>query len=185
MKNIFLNIAALLLISISFAQQVVPIEDRKNFNTNPESIYYYQDVNNELDKFVGTWQYENGNTNFTITFFKVENAPAGRNKEDKLKTAFTLVENGNVVLEATDGTDGSSDRTFYINGGYFDDPNDLNKISILYTEPNMPEKQWAQLYLTYSQNGAIETLEWHVRWRQAIENPNPFKIPMPMTLIKQ
>ena len=93
MKNIFLNIAILLLVATSYGQEVVPIEDQKNFNANPENTYYYQDVNNELDKFIGTWQYVSGNTTFTVNFFKVENANYGKDFEDKLETTFTLVEN--------------------------------------------------------------------------------------------
>lgn len=46
-----------------------------NLPENFQSLgqYYYKDVNNYLDWFVGTWEYVNGNEKFQITLTKVIN----------------------------------------------------------------------------------------------------------------
>ena len=44
---------------------------QEGFNANPGD--YYKDLDNELDKYVGTWVYDDGNgTVFTLNLRKVE-----------------------------------------------------------------------------------------------------------------
>ena len=49
----------------------------------------------------------------------------------------------------------------------------------------MTDREYGQLYLTYSQNGSTEELQWVVEWIPSSQNFTPFKIPTTMTLIKQ
>ncbi len=77
MKNIFL----ILIVSLSFTfckAQVpssAPIISIGNMNESNTSLAntgtYYKDVENKYDQWVGTWQYQNGNTTFKIVIQKI------------------------------------------------------------------------------------------------------------------
>ncbi|MFD2824520.1 DUF6705 family protein [Lacinutrix iliipiscaria] len=68
MKQIAFFIVLLLSFLSSKGQTIImDIDDRE---TELVDGAYLKDVYNELDKFVGTWNYTNGNTSLTITFQK-------------------------------------------------------------------------------------------------------------------
>ena len=76
MKKIYLIIYAIaLLASLDSNSQIIITRSNdgtilpQNFQSTGE--YYYKDVNNYLDWFVGTWEYVNGNEKFQITLTKV------------------------------------------------------------------------------------------------------------------
>ncbi len=66
MKNI-INILLLFIFISCKSQTVYNINNADHFG---KSGYYYKDVENLLDKYVGTWQYTNGNTSLKIVFKK-------------------------------------------------------------------------------------------------------------------
>jgi len=69
MKNI-LTISILLLSLVSCKAQItiVPLFSTQDIEESPN--YYHKDVNNDLNKFVGTWKYQNGQDEFTVELQK-------------------------------------------------------------------------------------------------------------------
>ena len=61
---------------------------------------YYKDLNNELNKFVGTWIYNDGNTSFVIQLQKVEQYYNGEWYEDLLIGEYQYLENGVEVINS-------------------------------------------------------------------------------------
>ncbi|MBU2938354.1 hypothetical protein KO494_02265 [Lacinutrix sp. C3R15] len=59
---------------------------------------YYKDLNNDLDKFVGTWKWEENNSSFTITLQKIEQYFDGVNYQDMLIGEYKYIDNGNLVV---------------------------------------------------------------------------------------
>lgn len=57
---------------------------------------YYKDVDNDYNKFIGTWEYTNGNTSFRIEFKKREKVyiEQGNSYYDFLIGDYLYVENG-------------------------------------------------------------------------------------------
>ena len=47
---------------------IIPLEDQYKIENIGLQNVYYKDVNNHLDKFLGTWVYYQGNENFKITW---------------------------------------------------------------------------------------------------------------------
>ena len=64
MKNI-LNLFLLLIATSSFSQVIKPIETRKTNVEIAGITYYYKDVNGVLDKFLGSWKYQDSPVNPT------------------------------------------------------------------------------------------------------------------------
>jgi len=57
----------------AFSQTIKPIETEWLVDYSEKNDTYFKDVNNVLDKFVGTWRYEDLTTNtvFEVTFSKI------------------------------------------------------------------------------------------------------------------
>ena len=93
MKKIILNTFLFLTITVN-SQTIVPLE---NYNGEIEPYTYYQDTNNVLDIFCGTWEYTNGTTSFKIVLNKATMAevPSTENSyfEDILYGEYKYVEN--------------------------------------------------------------------------------------------
>jgi len=56
---------------ISCKAQTVPLKNK--FDDNLINNAYYKDIDNDLIKFIGTWQYSNGNEKFKISLKKENN----------------------------------------------------------------------------------------------------------------
>lgn len=65
-----LTLITLIFVSISCKSQsiVVPIENGYEYSNNPN--YYIKDVNNEFDKFEGTWKFYDGNREIILKLRK-------------------------------------------------------------------------------------------------------------------
>jgi hypothetical protein len=59
---------------------------------------YYKDMDNDLDKFVGTWKWENGNNSWTITLEKIEYYFDGEYYLDLLIGEYQYIENGDLLI---------------------------------------------------------------------------------------
>nr|WP_120200211.1 DUF6705 family protein [Ichthyenterobacterium magnum] len=68
MKHITIIIIALLLtLSCKAQSPIVALDESLNNKSNGT---YFKDLNNELNKFMGTWVYTDGNNSLTITLQK-------------------------------------------------------------------------------------------------------------------
>lgn len=67
MKNLFL-ILSLGFITNIYSQEIIPLYN----STRYESDAYYKDTYNDLDNYVGTWKFTQGNTSLTIQLIKIQ-----------------------------------------------------------------------------------------------------------------
>ena len=70
MKNIFYIIVTFYAISINAQYNILPLEGNAGYGDINNA--YYKDLDSNLNQFVGTWVYTNGNTSFKIILQKKE-----------------------------------------------------------------------------------------------------------------
>lgn len=171
------------------AQDIVPKEQEKQYLSNGDfQNKYFKDVNGHLNKFVGTWKWQDNLLNPTklleITFYKVLNIDAGGYFEDKLHSTFKYSENGVEIYN----TENSINK--YILGGLFSFPNNLNKLRLYYSEPSIATNGFRFSfhieYLPSTTSAGIPQLKWDVEVvLEVAENAELPKIPMHIFLTKQ
>lgn len=74
---------------------VVPINS--SFNDAP-SRTYFKDIDNEMDKFVGTWQYDDGNSTLRIVLQKKSTVSYKAFFEDLLVGEYHYISNGITIV---------------------------------------------------------------------------------------
>ncbi|EPR70673.1 hypothetical protein ADIWIN_3320 [Winogradskyella psychrotolerans RS-3] len=202
MKLYILNIL-LLFCLIGFGQTIKPVESEGNQENITVRGVYFKDVNNVLDKFVGTWKYENTLTNtvFEITFSKVINQERiFDNYADELSAQFKLSING---IEQYN-TYTTSCEDCFIASGFRSYEEGFENDEFVYTEPNsnmyvgaIAEPNIEQYVLSSSLKleyqfflGNPAQLIWTNKASQKKriatgEHMNVYQMPMNMVLIKQ
>lgn len=95
MKKLNLFIALIALLSCKAQSPIISIGD---YSQDIVAGCYLKDVNNQLDPFVGTWSYQNGNTSFTISFRKIVQYYNGTWYEDKLIGDYQYIEEGQELV---------------------------------------------------------------------------------------
>ncbi|MDA9339446.1 hypothetical protein N9Q68_00585 [Polaribacter sp.] len=105
MKNIIIIITLVLTFFNCKAQSpVLNMEIDTKYDAPNNS--YYKDINNELNNFVGTWLYTNGNTSLKIILVKSTQYFNGKFYEDLLIGGYQYIENGvekiNTLADAND-----------------------------------------------------------------------------------
>jgi len=168
MKHIVSIILIISFFSCKAQSVIVPIGSGEDFQKSPD--YYVKDVNNEFNKFVGTWKYIDGNTELTFKLKKELHyqADTDYNFVDLLVGEYKYVENGvekvNTLVDFDDDSITGYDHN--ISGGTFthiapssclissdnneikievslDDPNDFNitgNVILRYVNENGVEK---------------------------------------------
>ena len=197
------NIIYLLIIAFStiINAQTEPLETE--YSTNfLASDTYFKDVNGELDKFIGTWKYEDTTTNtvFEITFYKEESIEGIRNCTfDRLNANFKLIING---VEQYNTYTNNYGKTFMGGGFYVDHifqpdgnateiPVSVNRYHMAIVEPNFVEHlDSSDLTIEYENNSGIEKLNWdntigNVYVYGTNQQVNIYQMPLEMELIKQ
>ena len=162
MKRYSILILVFLITTIIQAQQTIkPLEEYLNDPYGAD--VYYKDVNGTLDKYIGTWKYDDGTHYFEITFSKVEaaleapNNPDIPTRYDYLKTAFIYKHNG---VEIYNHSENATYPYDYIKG---DNVSSNNELSLRYTEPspNGLRGNFANVAVVYSENGLnAPTITW-------------------------
>ncbi|MCD0476174.1 hypothetical protein LPB87_17410 [Flavobacterium sp. EDS] len=108
-------------ITFSCQAQILPIEKRIDYISSrdgiPESVTYFKDINNVLDKFVGTWKgiYDGKNYEFRVS--KITTKPR-RVTEDKLVMRYLITNSNGIVIEDTRALPDSS--PYVIKGNYIE-----------------------------------------------------------------
>ena len=150
-KIIFLT---LLFITISSHSQSVEYTVGNN-NTNMQDNFYLKDNNNLLNKFVGTWKFEQNGKSLEITLQKVIKVPVGDSFQDELQGTLIYKEN-NVEIVNTNNLP-LNDNGFYGDGISNVDP---NKIKLFFRDPGRP-KVSCVVYLNYSSYmNNVKKLDW-------------------------
>ncbi|MDC3388879.1 hypothetical protein OAX11_05160 [Flavobacteriaceae bacterium] len=199
MKNLIL-IATLLVTSfIAVGQEIVPLETKYSTNFLARDVYF-KDVNGVLNKFIGTWKYQNINTIFEITFYKRENISSIHNcTSDDLLAKFKLIINGVEQYNTYENDYGKlivgGDFTNYYEydsvGNVTKIPVSINRYEMSIVEPNFLNSiDASDLYIEYENSFGIEKLNWNNEIGESIDyvtgqQVNIYKMPLNMVLIKQ
>lgn len=160
----------------SFAQQftVTDIFDYSNNVERGANGYYYKDVTGYFNQFVGTWQYQNGTTTYTLQFKKqtfIKSYPHVNiaYQKDYLIGALKVVKNGVLIYndlpalnqtfaEAVNYKIYSIVRAENFNNCYMCTyPN--QRLNLKYKEPNNDNYAFEDLGFmmhTYTQNGVVK-----------------------------
>jgi hypothetical protein len=188
---------------VGFGQTIKPVETEGYQENITVRGVYFKDVNNVLDKFVGTWKYEDTSTNtiFEITFSKVINQERiFDNYADELSAQFKLSINGVEQYNTYNTTCADC----FIASGFTSYEEGFENDEFIYTEPNfnmyvgaIAEPNIEQyvlssnLKLEYQFNlGSSAQLIWtnKVSQKKRIatgQQVNVYQMPMNMVLIKQ
>ena len=153
---------------------------------------YLKDTNNDLDKFVGTWQYTQGNNEFTVVVQKVIQKFNSKYYEDILVAGFKSVQNGIVIADYL---------YFYddLFGGNLISFNNKNRIYMFISDPERKRLSY-RLFIDYTKGGlqSPSQLNWDLKitqigWCGALPNkPVPSeeecrkdnRLPLTLTLTK-
>jgi len=200
MKHIIYTLILLFSIN-SIAQQIVPLETE--YTTNfLERDTYFKDINGELDKFIGTWKYEDttSNTVFEITLSKIENTESAHScTEDRLTGQFKLVVNGieqyntytNDYGKMIMGKGFNPTYTYLSDGNAIRNPPSVNRYHMAIVEPSFVGfLHSSDLTITYENNSGVEKINWNNEVDKAIrvvdnQQVNIYQMPLEMELIKQ
>ncbi|HLS29283.1 MAG TPA: DUF6705 family protein [Flavobacteriaceae bacterium] len=124
MKN-YITIIALFILSLSCKAQynnIVPIENYHSYveNHNITQGTYFKDVNNVLNKYVGTWKGEFDGKQYTIKAHKSSKTTiSGRMKKDLIYIRYTIKDpNDNIIKKTIDVADAPA-----LQGKLFDEDN--------------------------------------------------------------
>lgn len=188
MKNIFKIL--LILFSISCFSQTIeqrPLESY--FDSNCPKHVYFKDVNNLLDKYVGTWVYNDGTHYFKITFNKQtfhRETPVANKKitiyTDRIYGLYQYKLNGVEVYNVTNMRYACSSFSPFFNG-----------FNITFNEPTTAScgrSKLGYVNLQHSISNGVEQLTWirtdenmEMIWCQSFDS-TPFKTPANMVLTK-
>ncbi len=160
----------------SFAQQFT-VTDIFDYNNNVERSangYYYKDVTGYFNQFVGTWQYQNGTTVYTLQFkiktFLISYPHVSKTyQRDYLIGALKVVKNGVLIYndlptlnlslsEAVNYKIFSMVRVENFSNCYMCTYPE-QRLHLSYSEPNNDNYAYANLGFmmhTYSQNGVVK-----------------------------
>ena len=201
MKNIIINSFIVLFTLTSLAQTIEPLETKWSTNFLASNTYF-KDVNDELDKFIGTWKYEDAVTNtiFEITFYKEENIDGLRNCTfDKLNANFKLSINGAEQYNTYINNYGKMiitggfyvERQYLSDGSTIENPPSINRYHLNIVEPDFLELLGSSdLTVVYENDSGTEKLNWNNVISKAYDyvtnqQVNIYKMPLEMMLIKQ
>jgi hypothetical protein len=182
MKKIF--ILAIIFTALNCkAQTIVPI--RSSPSDAPEKSYY-KDLNNELNKYVGTWKFKKGTTSFTIVLIKILKKPFyEENFSDGIAGWYQYIENGVEKVNTLHMTDHKE----LLSGFKLNDNGD--KIILNFHDLERP-KMYARLHLSYVMNKGETQLIWNLKYIgvEYVPSGEPkaltdFRVPMKLTLTKQ
>jgi hypothetical protein len=172
--------------------QKVPLE---NFHVGENahlSYVYYKDVNNLLDKYLGTWEYNQNGHFFKITFFKQTNfreTPVGHPKAsiftDRIYGLYQYKLNGIEIYHVI-----SPDFAYSSSGAFI-----MGSFTFYFKEPSLSpcgRPLMGKVTLAYSTTNSIEQLTWSRvdSYRGTfcnegeVEDNTPFQTPAHMELIK-
>ncbi|MCD2259152.1 DUF6705 family protein [Psychroserpens luteolus] len=208
MRHILITaLAFLITISVNAQQTEVPVETEWTVPPSQLNNRYFKDVNNVLDKFVGTWKYENtlNNAVFEITFSKLLHQETHENSfVDELDAQFKLTVNG-VEIYNTYTTpcenciisDGFLSEKVYQTLGDYENflilPPNVNTYFMAIAEPDIEKHVLSsdlKLEFNLGSNGNADQLTWTNKvdlGKDSNTNQivNNYEMPLNMVLVKQ
>ncbi|MGR7813603.1 DUF6705 family protein [Lacinutrix undariae] len=191
MKNILIVLLNLTMFATLYAQeeQVIPLVRLGEYVEQEDVVYYYKDVNGDLNKFLGTWKFEDNTTELIIKIYLNEHADYFGSYYDDIYIKFKYIENG-IVIYDTLLDDSESNKYVIFGPSIFEDTR--NKVTLSYFEPTdipyddrgfMPSLNLELLPCTVL--NCVRDLKWDIFWVNGANNVWPFKIPSNLVLEKQ
>lgn len=188
----------MLLVSIGYSQEnIVPIEERYLHDPFEQPKVYYKDVNGVLDKFIGTWRWQNTAINptkvFEITFSKHIDED-NISSDEGLTSMFKYNNNGSEIYNTYNERYGYILGSRLVPNSSYTTSNGLTinntKMELIYSEPiidgsPLRKNPNGKLHLEYQNVNGEERLIWNVECFLDQNGNIPFRIPITMTLIKQ
>jgi len=190
MKKIITIIAILISCNISNAQEdaIVPISQLGVFGEELDKTYYYKDVDNVFDKFIGTWKFTNATKELIAVVYKTVHQDRSSFYTDGVYIKLKYTDNGITIYDNLNSTDDNH----YVEGCTTYDLSG-NKLNLLYQEPtNLPVDDrypgGPRLKLEYlpCSLGCLPELKWEIDY--VLPNNTavwPYKIPTNLVLTKQ
>ncbi|WP_299888092.1 DUF6705 family protein [uncultured Lacinutrix sp.] len=189
-KTIIIALILILNISVNQAQEdaIVPLRELGSFDEDENKYYYYKDLNLDLNKFIGTWKYQDVTKELIVTFELKTHKESGGDYYDEIYAKFKYTDNGTIIYNTLNDNSESSEH--YILGssislsgkeislGYFE-PTDITYRRSLYQRLELK-------YLACSSLGCNPQLKWDLHWTKSKDSDVwPFKIPKDLILTKQ
>ncbi|MGH1384319.1 DUF6705 family protein [Kordia sp.] len=172
---------------------IVPLEEQYSNIYTDDQVIYFKDVNNTLDKYVGTWKYEDANHFLQIQVTKKEHVSKGvpglyNNPHFEDYISIDMLYKYNGVTKYTY-------QNTLMRGNAIES---ANSVELIYNEPSLTScyrKKQADLLLQYVSSGFNTQLIWtrtrrlpNGLWKcpdgTEIDNSD-FLIPANLTLTKQ
>ena len=185
MKNTVLIFLTLITLCCK-AQTIVPLTSQATDDT-PNA--YYKDLGNDLNKFIGTWIYQNGSTIFTVVFEKsIKMYMLDGEYSDVISGWYKYVENGvpkvNTLLM-------TANKELIFGSSLSDDK---NRLVLIFSDPGRPAVS-SNLFIDYIEStgfGNPPKIEWNL-YQTGVSHvmegePAPstdFRVPLHSILIKQ
>ncbi|UPQ80167.1 hypothetical protein M0M57_04865 [Flavobacterium azooxidireducens] len=179
----------LLFTIVTLSAQVIEKPIESFYEPNQPSHVYYKDVNNLLDQYVGTWEYNSSSHYFKITFIKqiyIRETPIANTKTtiytDRLVGHYLYRLNGIEIYNIN-----NDDFALSTSGAFA-----FDGFSIFFDEPSSNpcgRRIMGDVNLIYSNTNGVETIGWNrtnIDWGASC-NPSdqtPFRIPANMVLTK-
>ncbi|QQV03221.1 MULTISPECIES: DUF6705 family protein [Chryseobacterium] len=183
MKNF---LAILLLTMIVNCKAQSPVYTLGESPVNLPMNSYIKDTNNVLNKFVGTWIYNQNGKIFTININKQEMIDFTEYYKDMLFGNFKYQVNNLIIVD----TFGKTGFKSGITGATLWEGNP-NKVSLFFSDPERP-KMSCKAVLTYFNVNGVEKLHWDLKLTGYVSSRNPnmnqatdFRVPTNVELIKQ
>ncbi|MEM6721106.1 MAG: DUF6705 family protein [Bacteroidota bacterium] len=188
-----------LFLSIGFAQEDETVSIHKIGRHDDGDInktYYYKDIDGDLDKFLGTWQYDDGVKKLTLVFYKLTHVKRGKHYKDRIYARFKYEESGTVIYNTLSDFSSSVQRKMV---GSFFYQSSTTKMNLFYNEPTdvpydrillpgqKPSPSLDIEYLSCAGLGCSPQLKWDINFIRGADStdPIPFKIPLNLILTKQ
>ena len=190
MKSIITIILISTILSCKAQSIIVPIVSGEDFQKNPD--YYLKDVNNEFDKFIGEWKYQNEETEITFKLKKEEHyqASSDYNYVDLIVGEYQYIENGvekiNTLSDFVNANIKGYDHN--ISGGVFthispsyciiNSDNQEIKIWLMIANPYNDDIE-GEVILRYVNDNGIEKLQACIRDESTLANDENSRIDIP------
>lgn len=155
MKKMKMIIGCVALITFSCKAQIIPVEEDINYRNSetefPEGAYI-KDVNNLLDKYVGTWigAYDNKTFEFRIIEY-IDEDYSFISKKDKLLLRYKITNSNGSVIEDT--TTLPNESPYVIKGNYLSNTSSFYVLSYIGKEADCG--QHGEIFIDVQKNPNI------------------------------
>lgn len=191
MKAFLITLVCITTFFCGYSQEdaIIPLPEQGIFDEDDDKIFYYKDIDGDLNKFLGTWVYTDSDKELIITFYLDTHVETGGGArfEDMIYAKFKYTENSTVIY---DYLNDSNAKYFTGSSLYNSRP---NEIGLYYDEPttiaysdNYPIGPALDLEYLPCNNLGCDQLKWSIDYK--LPNPTatwPFRIPTDLVLTRQ